>query len=65
MPEQVAMQSYATMTGPAGFTPKAELDVEGVRRVLELRSKYGEPKRNMIDPTKYYVPDFYRVAINS
>jgi ABC-type nitrate/sulfonate/bicarbonate transport system substrate-binding protein len=65
MPEQVAMQSYATMTGPAGFTPKAELDVDGVRRVLALRSEYGEPKKNMTDPTKYYVPDYYRVAVNS
>ena len=65
MPEQVAMQSYATMTGPAGFALKAELDLDGVRRVLALRSEYGEPKKNMTDPTKYYIPDYYRVATNS
>lgn len=62
MPEPVAMQSYAAMTGPAGFTPKAELDLDGVRRVLALRSEYGDPKKRMSDPTKYYVPDYYRAA---
>jgi ABC-type nitrate/sulfonate/bicarbonate transport system substrate-binding protein len=62
MPEDVAQQCYAAMTGPTGFTPKAELDVEGVRRVLALRSEYGAPKRTMTDPLKYYVPDYYRAA---
>ena len=62
MPEQLALQCHAAMTGPTGFTPKAELDVEGVRRVLALRSEYGEPKKTMTDPMKYYVPDYYRAA---
>ncbi len=62
MAEQVALQCHAVMTGPAGFTPKAELDIEGVRRVLALRSEYGEPKKTMTDPTKYYRPDYYRAA---
>ena len=62
MPEEVAQQCYAAMTGSAGFTPKAELDVEGVRRVLALRSEYGAPKKAMTDPLKYYVPDYYAAA---
>jgi ABC-type nitrate/sulfonate/bicarbonate transport system substrate-binding protein len=62
MPEAVAMQSYAAMTGASGFTPKAELDVEGVRRVLALRSEYGQPKKSMTDPTKYYRPEYYSAA---
>jgi ABC-type nitrate/sulfonate/bicarbonate transport system substrate-binding protein len=62
MPEQVALQSYAAMTGPTGFTEKAELDLEGVRRVLALRSEYGEPRKPMTDPEKYYVSDYYRAA---
>ncbi len=62
MPEAVAMQSYAAMTGASGFTPKAELDVEGVRRVLALRSEYGQPKKTMTDPTKYYRPEYYQAA---
>jgi ABC-type nitrate/sulfonate/bicarbonate transport system substrate-binding protein len=62
MPEQVALQCHAAMTGPTGFTPKAELDLDGVRRVLALRSEYGEPKKSMTDPTKYHRPDYYRAA---
>lgn len=62
MPEEVAQQCYAAMTGSAGFTPKAALDVEGVRRVLALRSEYGEPKKAMTDPMKYYVPGYYEAA---
>jgi ABC-type nitrate/sulfonate/bicarbonate transport system substrate-binding protein len=62
MPEPVALQCHAAMTGPTGFTPKAALDVEGVRRVLALRSEYGEPKKTMTDPLKYYVPDYYEAA---
>lgn len=63
--EQVAPQIYATLTGPNGFTPKAELDLDGVRRVLALRSEYGHPKKEMNDPTKYFSSMYYREAINS
>ncbi len=62
MSEQVAAQCHAAMTGPTGFTPKAALDLDGVRRVLALRSEYGEPKKTMTDPTKYYLVDYYRAA---
>jgi len=63
--EQVASQIYATMTGPNGFTPKAELDLDGVRRVLALRSEYGHPKKEMNDPTKYFSSMYYREAVNN
>src|SRR5262245_7027339 len=65
MSDEIAAHSYAAMTGATGFMPKAELDVEGVRRVLALRSEYGHPQKEMTDPTKYYVPDYYRTAISS
>jgi hypothetical protein len=62
MSEQVAAQSYAVLAGPNGFTRKAELDVVGVRKVLELRSEYGEPKKAMTDPMRYYDPKYYQAA---
>jgi ABC-type nitrate/sulfonate/bicarbonate transport system substrate-binding protein len=65
MSDEVAALTYAAMTGAAGFTPNAELDVDGVRRVLALRSEYGQPRKEMTNPTKYYLPDYYRTAINS
>jgi len=34
-----------------------------VRTVLELRSKYGEPKKVLADPAKYYDPSFYDAAM--
>ena len=63
MSEAVAAQSYATMAGPKGFTPKAAIDIEGVRKVLALRSEYGKPKKELTDPMKYYEATYYQAAI--
>ena len=42
--EDLANKSYEIMLHPTkGFTRRAELDVEGVKTVLELRSEYAEP----------------------
>jgi ABC-type nitrate/sulfonate/bicarbonate transport system substrate-binding protein len=59
---EVATQSYAMLVNPKGFTPNAELDLEGVRKVLELRSEYGKPKKQLTDPMKYYDPQYYQLA---
>jgi hypothetical protein len=50
------------LVSPKGFAPKAELDIAGVRKVLELRSQYGEPKKQLTDPMKYYDPSYYEAA---
>ena len=63
MSEQLGEQSYSYMAGPKGFTPKAKIDMDGVRKVLELRSAYGEPKKALIDPTKYYDAKYYDAAM--
>jgi len=62
MSEALAEQSYSVMSGAKGFTPKAAIDVEGVRKVLALRSEYGEPKKALSDPTKYYDPKYYQAV---
>jgi ABC-type nitrate/sulfonate/bicarbonate transport system substrate-binding protein len=62
MSPEVAAQSYAVLINPKGFAPKAELDVDGVRKVLELRSQYGEPKKQLTDPMKYFDPTYYAAA---
>ena len=41
----------------------ARMDLEGVQTVLQLRSKYGEPKKALADPAKYYDPSFYDAAM--
>ena len=45
-----------------GFAPDGALSIEGVRRVLALRSEYGGPKRTLTDPMLYYDPRYYEAA---
>jgi ABC-type nitrate/sulfonate/bicarbonate transport system substrate-binding protein len=59
----VADKSYGVMLDPrSGFARKAELDVDGVRTVLELRSRYAEPRKSLTDPDRYYDASFYRAV---
>jgi ABC-type nitrate/sulfonate/bicarbonate transport system substrate-binding protein len=63
MSPELAAQSYAVLINPRGFSPRAEIDLEGVNTVLALRSRYGEPKKALADPGKYYDPQYYRAAL--
>jgi ABC-type nitrate/sulfonate/bicarbonate transport system substrate-binding protein len=63
MTPQLAEQTYGLLAGPKGFTPKGRVDVAGIRRVLELRSKYGQPQKTLSDPMKYYDPTYYEAAL--
>ncbi|MCL4801318.1 MAG: ABC transporter substrate-binding protein [Burkholderiales bacterium] len=47
-----------------GFQKRAQIDLEGVRTVLALRSKYGEPRKTLTDPAAYYDPRFHDAAMN-
>jgi len=46
-----------------GFQKKAKIDLEGVKTVLALRSKYGKPHQTLKDPALYYDPSFYEAAM--
>jgi ABC-type nitrate/sulfonate/bicarbonate transport system substrate-binding protein len=62
--EQAAQIAYGVLLAPRdGFQKKAQIDLEGVRTVLALRSKYGEPRKALTDPAVYYDPSFYEVAM--
>ncbi|HYY61500.1 MAG TPA: ABC transporter substrate-binding protein, partial [Burkholderiales bacterium] len=64
VPEQGAQAAYGVLLAPnGGFQKKAQIDMEGVRTVLRLRSKYAEPKKMLTDPAKYYDDSFYRAAM--
>ena len=64
VPEQGAQAAYGVLLAPrGGFQKKAQIDLEGVRTVLQLRSKYAEPKKSLTDPNTYYDPSFYRAAV--
>jgi ABC-type nitrate/sulfonate/bicarbonate transport system substrate-binding protein len=60
----VAQAAYRILLGPEeGFQKKAKIDLEGVRTVLQLRSKYGAPQKTLTDPGKYYDPSFHEAAM--
>jgi ABC-type nitrate/sulfonate/bicarbonate transport system substrate-binding protein len=62
--DQAARTSYDVLLSPRdGIFKKAQMDLEGVRTVLALRSKYGQPKKMLTDPAKYYDESFYRAAM--
>jgi ABC-type nitrate/sulfonate/bicarbonate transport system substrate-binding protein len=58
-----AERSYADFLGPRGVAAKAQVDLAGVRKVLELRSEYGRPQKTLTDPTRYYDARYYEAAI--
>jgi ABC-type nitrate/sulfonate/bicarbonate transport system substrate-binding protein len=61
---QGAETSYKVLLSPTdGFQRKARIDLEGVKTVLQLRSKYGKPQKTLTDPAKYYDDGFYRAAM--
>lgn len=61
---QAAETSYNVLLSPKeGFQKKARIDMEGVKTVLQLRSKYGLPKKTLSDPAPYYDASFYNEAM--
>src|SRR5882672_9473527 len=61
---QAALVAYGILLNPVeGFQRKAKIDMEGVKTVLELRSKYAKPQKTLKDPTIYYDASFYEAAM--
>jgi ABC-type nitrate/sulfonate/bicarbonate transport system substrate-binding protein len=60
--EGLAVQSYGALVSPRGFAADGALSIDGVRRVLALRGEYGEPKKTLSDPMRYYDPRYYEAA---
>jgi ABC-type nitrate/sulfonate/bicarbonate transport system substrate-binding protein len=63
MSEHLALKSYDILLDPqSGFSRNAELNLEGVRTVLSLRSEYGNPHKYLSDPSKYFDLRYYEMA---
>jgi ABC-type nitrate/sulfonate/bicarbonate transport system substrate-binding protein len=55
---------YAALTsGDGGLNRKAEINIDGVRTLLALRSEYAEPKKKLTDPYKYVDLSYYEKAM--
>jgi ABC-type nitrate/sulfonate/bicarbonate transport system substrate-binding protein len=62
MSPELTSQSYDVLLGPKGFARKGEIDSAGMDKVLDLRSEYGQPKRSLTDPARYFDSKYYEAA---
>src|SRR5215468_3439387 len=64
MTPALAKQAYdLLLADKGGITRDAALDMNGIRTVLELRSKYGTPKKTLTEPAKYVDLSYYEKAL--
>ena len=64
LPADLALALYENFVGTRGIAAKAQIDMAGVRKVLELRNEYGNPKKSLTDPARYYDPQYYEAAMH-
>jgi len=62
MTPELAAATCDIFLGKGGFDPEAKLDIEGIKKVLELRSEYGRPQKSLTDPAKYIDLSYYEAA---
>ena len=59
-----AEASYRVLLNPnEGFQKKGQIDLDGVRTALQLRTKWSESKKVLTDPAKYYDGSFHQDAL--
>ena len=64
MSQDLAERSYDELLDPQdGFFRQGRVDMDGLKTVLELRSRYGKPAKVLDDPMKYYDPAFHAAAL--
>jgi ABC-type nitrate/sulfonate/bicarbonate transport system substrate-binding protein len=64
MTQELAGQTYEELLDPEdGFFRNGRIDV-GLRTVLELRSRYAKPAKQLGDPAKYFDEAYCRAAVN-
>lgn len=64
--DTMAEASYRILLDPVtGIQKDAAIDTNGMREVVDLRNKWGMPKRTLGDATKYYDSSFYEAAIKT
>lgn len=66
MTPALAKQSYDLLLADrGGITRDVSLDLDGIRTVLQLRSKYGLPRRSLTDPAPYIDLSYYHKAFGA
>ena len=49
-------------TSKGGLNRHAQMNMDGVKMLLSLRNQFGEPKKNLTDPSKYVDLSYYEKA---
>jgi ABC-type nitrate/sulfonate/bicarbonate transport system substrate-binding protein len=62
MTPELAAATCQIFLGAGGFEPEAKLDIEGFKKVLELRSEYGKPQKSLTNLDKYIDLSYYEAA---
>jgi len=62
-PAQAEGAYGALLNGGDGLQREAKLSLPGVRKVIELRAEFGEPKKAVGEPAKYIDESYYNDAI--
>ena len=64
VPEPAAQKAWeALLTNPKeGLQKDGRIDMQGVANVLRIRSEFGEPKKELTDPSKYIDESYFRKA---
>lgn len=60
---QGAERSYDELIVHRGLSPRAMIDVEGVREVLRLRARFGPAAGSLGEPARYYDLAYYQKAL--
>jgi len=65
VPKEGVEAAYRILLDPKeGFERHAAIDMQGVKRVLELRAKWAEPKKTLGEAGRYYDGRYYDAAMN-
>jgi ABC-type nitrate/sulfonate/bicarbonate transport system substrate-binding protein len=66
IPAAAAPKLIGDLTSPKlGFFRKGEIDPVGTRVVLDLRSQYGQPQKQLTDASKYVDTKYLEAALKS
>jgi ABC-type nitrate/sulfonate/bicarbonate transport system substrate-binding protein len=66
MPKDIAEASHAVLLDPdEGFFRTCKIDIDGLARVLDLRSRYGEPKMTLGEPLRYCDLTYFEQAVGA
>lgn len=61
-PELAQLSLDILLAEPGGFWRDLKLDVEGIRTVLALRTRFGVPQKTLTDPLRYVDLELHRKA---